>query len=84
MKSLKKLRGKISKIDLQMRKLFIKRMNYSRDMKVIKDSLSLPYEDKDREEYLKRKYAKDLIDFRKEYLEFLDFIFKASKDEMKK
>lgn len=84
MDDLKKLRKKISRADMKLRKVFLKRMSYSTEMKKIKDQLNLPYEDKDREEYLKRKYAKDIVEYRKEYLELMNLIFKLSKEEMEK
>jgi len=67
-----------------MQKLFLKRMFYSDEIKKIKDAEGLPYEDLDRENYLKRKYAKDIMHYRKEYLDFLDQVFRLSKNEMKK
>jgi len=84
MRTLTKVRKDIEKVDKKMKKLFLKRMSYSMEVKEIKDSLNMEYESKDREDYLKRKYAKDLIEFRTEYLEFIDNIFTISKESMKK
>lgn len=84
MRNLKNVRRDLEKIDRKMRRLFLKRMTLSDEVKDIKTSLNLPFEDKDREDYLKRKYAKDVIDYRKEYLDFLDKIFSLSREEMKK
>jgi len=82
MRTVRAVRKDLSKIDIKMRKLFLKRMKYSTEMADIKTSLNLPFEDKDREDYLKRKYAKDIVDYRKSYLTFLDTIFSLSKEEM--
>lgn len=84
MKEINKLRNKIEIIDSKMKKLFIKRMNASKEMKAIKDKYSLPYKDNKREEDMLNKYTSDISEFKDEYIEFLNDILKISKDVMNK
>lgn len=84
MKTISSVRRDIEKIDKKIKKLFIERMNCSKIMGELKKEEGLPIENIEREEYLKRKYSKDIVEYRKEYLSLLDKIFSLSKEEMNK
>ena len=82
MRNINSIRKDIEKTDKKIQKFFLKRMSLVKEMKTAKDELNIPYFDKEREDYLKEKYSKDLKEYKNLYLEFLDNILALSKKYM--
>ena len=82
MRELDEVRLDIENVDLKLKELFLNRMELIEEIKNIKRNNNLPVEDKKREEYLITKYSENVIKYKSEYLDFLNYIFYLSKKNM--
>ena len=82
MREFNEVRLDIENVDLKLKELFLNRMELIEEIKNIKRKNNLPVEDKKREEYLITKYSENVIKYKSEYLDFLNYIFYLSKKNM--
>ena len=85
MKKLNDLRLEINQIDLQLKNLFLKRLDVAKQIGEFKKDNQLPIFDKERELEIINKANSDLKDseYKKLYIEFLKTIMKLSKEVQK-
>lgn len=85
MKKLNDLRLEINQIDLQLKNLFLKRLDVAKQIGEFKKDNQLPIFDKERELEIINKANSDLKDseYKKLYIEFLETIMKLSKEVQK-
>lgn len=83
MKDLDTCRKEINRIDDEMKKLFIERMNVVVDVAKYKKENNMAIFDADRERSMKERLSSDLDTLKPYYLNFLEAMLKESKDYQK-